>query len=218
MTTFPNSPRLLKGGIVILDAETSAVTRTIVLQYNPETLTRTLQVKAPSGEGERADAVRLAGVPIETIKLDAEIDATDQLEFPDQNATTIELGIHPQLAALEALVYPTSGQLQTLNTLANLGTLEIAPPEAPLTLFVWSKHRILPVRLTDFSIIEESFDALLNPLRAKVSLGMHVLSVADLKFDHKGASVFMAYLTQKERLAAINRTGSLSSLGITQIP
>jgi hypothetical protein len=42
--------------------------------------------------------------------------------------------------------------------------------QAPLALFVWSQHRILPVRVTDFSITEEAFDPALNPIRAKVSL------------------------------------------------
>ena len=74
--------------------------------------------------------------------------------------------------------------------------------ESPLTLFVWSKQRIVPVRLTDLSITEEAFDPNLNPIRAKVSLGMRVLSVDDLGFDHKGGSLFMVYLQQKERLAA----------------
>ena len=35
MTTFPNSPRLLKGGIVLIDPESGAVLRIIALQYNP---------------------------------------------------------------------------------------------------------------------------------------------------------------------------------------
>ncbi len=38
MTTFPGSPRLLKGGIVLIDPDTSAVSRIIMLQYNPGTL------------------------------------------------------------------------------------------------------------------------------------------------------------------------------------
>ena len=64
-----------------------------------------------------------------------------------------------------------------------MGTLEIVPAEAPLTLFVWSKNRMLPVRITEFSITEEAFDPALNPIRAKVSLGLRVLSVNDLGFD-----------------------------------
>lgn len=217
MTSFPGSPRLIKGGIVLVDPDTSAVQRVIALQYNPDTLTRTLQVRGVGGEGgDRSEALRLTGPPVETIKFDAEIDATDQLESADP--TTGQLGIQPELAALETIIYPTSSQLQSNNTLAQSGTLEIAPMQAPLTLFVWSKNRILPVRLTDFSITEEGFDPSLNPIRAKVSLGMRVLSVNDLGFAHKGGSLFMAHQQQKERLAAMGRGGALSALGIGGIP
>jgi hypothetical protein len=218
MTTFTNSPRLVKGGIVLLDSDTSIVQRVISLQYNPDTLTRSLQIKAISEGGDRSEAMRLTGPPVETIKLEAEIDATDQLEFPDQNKTTVQVGIHPQLAALETLVYPTSNQLQANNDLAQSGTLEIIPMEAPLTIFVWSKNRVLPVRVTEVSITEEAFDTSLNPIRAKVSLGMRVLSINDLDFNHKGSSLFMAYLQQKERLTALYQGGPLSGLGITKIP
>jgi hypothetical protein len=218
MITFPNSPRLLKGGIVLIDPGTSAVLRIISLQYNPDTLTRTLQVQAVGGEGDRLEALRFKGPPNESIKLDAEIDATDQLEFPDDNRTTAEFGLFPQLAALETIVYPTSGELQSANSLAQSGTLEISPAESPLTLFVWSKTRILPVRLTEFSITEEAFDAALNPIRAKISLGMRVLSVNDLGFSHKGGNLFMAYLQGKEQLASLAQGAPLAALGITGIP
>ncbi|HEV7858532.1 MAG TPA: hypothetical protein VGO91_07870 [Pyrinomonadaceae bacterium] len=220
MSTFPGSPRLIKGGIVLIDPDTSLVQRIIALQYNPDTLTRTLQVQgAPAGQtGDRSEALRLKGPAVETIKCDVEIDATDQLEFPDKNTTAVEVGLLAQLAALETIIYPTSDQLLSNNTLAKSGTLEIAPMEAPLTLFVWSKSRVLPVRLTDFSVTEEAFDTSLNPIRAKVSLGMHVLSVDDLGFDHKGGSMFMIYLQQKERLARRSQAGALSTLGIGGIP
>lgn len=217
MTGLSNSPRVIKGGIVLLDATTSAVLRIIPLQYNPDTLTRTLQVQAVGGEGDRLEALRLKGPPNETLKLDAEIDATDQLEFPDENQTTTRLGISAQLAVLEAVVYPTTSQLHAGNDLAQSGTLEISPAEAPLTLFVWSAARILPVRLTEFSITEEAFDVALNPIRARISLGMRVLSVNDLGFSHKGGNLFMAYLQNKELLAQLAPAGSFSALGITGI-
>jgi len=219
MTTFPGSPRVLKGGLVLLDPQTSAVQRIIALQYNPDNLSRSLQVQGVGAEGgDRSEALRLKGPPIETIKLEAEIDAADQLEFPDQNATIVEFGLHPQLAALEAIIYPTSDQLLNNNNLAKSGTLEITPMEAPLTLFIWSKNRVLPVRLTEFSVTEEAFDPALNPIRAKVSLGMRVLNVNDLGFEHKGGSLYMAYHQQKERLASLFQSGSLSALGLGSIP
>jgi hypothetical protein len=217
MTSFPNSPRLLKGGIVVIDAESGAIRRVIALQYNPDTLTRTVQPKSAGNEsGDRAEPLRLTGPPVETLKLEAEIDAADLLERGDPGAG--EVGIHPSLAALEALLSPTTAQLNALNRLARSGTLEIAPMLGPLTLFVWSKHRVTPVRVTELGITEEAFDANLNPIRAKVSLGLRVLSVDDLGFDSKGGNIFMAYLRTKEQLAARYGSGALSALGITGLP
>lgn len=218
MSTFPNSPKLLKGGIVLIDPDTAAVRRIIPLQYNPDTLTRSLQIQGVTADGgDRSEILRLKGPPIETIKLDAEIDATDQLEFPDQNQNAVQAGVQPQLAALEAIVYPTSQQLQSNNALEKGGTLEIIPMQSALTLFIWSKNRIIPVRITDFSITEEAFDPNLNPIRAKISLGMRVLSVNDVDFDAKAGSLYMIYQQQKEKLAALAPSGSFDNLGIKGI-
>jgi hypothetical protein len=216
---FPGSPRLLRAGIVVADSTTLAVQRVISMQYNPDSLTRSLQIRSATGEaGDRLDALRLTGPPVETIKLDAELDATDQLESPNQNPLAVRYGLHPQLAALETLIYPASAQIQSDNNLAMGGTIEVAPMEAPLTLFVWSASRVVPVRLTEFSITEEAFDTSLNPIRAKVSLGMRVLSVNDLNFDHKGNQIFLAYQQTKERLAAQTGPVSLGALGIVNLP
>ena len=202
MSTFPGSPKLLRGGLVLVDPVSGAVVRVIALQYNPDTLSRTLQPKAVTDAQDRSQALRLTGTPVETIKLEAEIDATDQLEFPDQNPNAAQLGIAPQIAALETLLYPTSGQLLSNDAMQSSGTLEITPAETPLALFVWSKERVVPVRLTDFSVTEEAFDPRLNPLRAKVSLSLRVLSVDDLGFAHKGGALYMVYQQNKERLAS----------------
>jgi hypothetical protein len=172
-------------------------------------------VQGVGAEGsDRSEALRLKGPPIETIKLEAEIDATDQLEFPDKNPNAVEMGLHPQLAALEMLIYPKSLDLSKNNKLAKGGTLEIIPMESPLCLFIWSKNRILPVRITEFSVTEEAFDTSLNPIRAKVSLGMRVLTVNDLGFDHKGGSLYMVYHQNKEAFAKISKAGSFGDLGI----
>ncbi len=218
MPSAPISPRLIKGGLVLIDPTTSAVLRVIVLQYNPDTVTRTLQAQGMGPNADRSEALRLKGPAVETIKLEAELDATDQLEQADQNPSTVQYGILPQLAALETILYPSTAQLQSNHSLAQAGTLEIVPMETPLLLFVWTRNRVLPVRMTDFSITEEAFDPALNPIRAKVSLGLRVLSVDDLGFDHKGGNLFMAYLRQKEALASRSPSGSLSGLGIEQIP
>lgn len=215
MSGFPGSPKLLKAGIVLVDADTARVLSVISLQYNSDSLSRTLQVQAAGGDGgNRVEPMRFKGPAVESFKLEADLDATDQLEFPGQNPSAGEFGIQPQLALLESLVQPTAAQLSARDREAGSGTLEIAPMLAPLTLFVWSKSRIVPVKVTDFSITEEAFDPSLNPIRAKVNLGLRVMSIDDLGFSTKGGSLFMAYLQSKERLAGKVQSTSLAPLGI----
>jgi hypothetical protein len=212
----PLSPRLLKGGIVTMDPDTSVVLTVIALQYNPDSLARSLQIQAlPGGsDGTRVDALRLRGPAIETIKVEVELDATDQLEFPKQFPNVVRYGLGPQLAQLEMLVNPTVETLLADDAMAQAGTLEIIPLEQPLTLFVWSSSRVVPVRLTEFSITEEAFDPNLNPIRAKVSLGMRVLSVDDLGFNHPGGRMYLSYLTNKETLASKATSAALTTLGL----
>ena len=220
MSGLTSSPKLLKGGLVVLAPGGGAVQRTIALQYNPDTLTRSYQVQGVGGEGggERAQPFRLKGPAIESIKLEAEIDATDQLEFPDSNANAVAFGIGPQLAVLEGLVNPSVDELLAVAAMSANGTLEIIPPEAPLVLFIWSRNRVVPVRVTEFSITEEAFDPALNPLRAKVSLSLRVMSTDDLGFTHKGGTIFMSHLRTRETLASKAVGATLQSLGLTNVP
>jgi len=202
---------------VLVDSGTGQALRIITLQYNPDTLTRSLQIKGVGGDAtEYSEAMRLKGPPVETIKLEAEIDATDKLEKADTQ--TAELGLHAQLALLETLVYPASTDLRANNIEASSGSLEIIPMQKPVVLFVWSKQRVVPVRITEFSITEESFDTVLNPIRAKISLSLRVLTVDDVGFDQRAGSIFMSYLEQKEQMASRIASASLGALGITGIP
>jgi hypothetical protein len=219
MSSFPGTPKTLQGGLVLLDPDTAQVRRVIVLQYNPDTLTRSFQPQAIGPDsGDRLEALRLKGPAVETIKLEAELDAADQLEFPDNNPTAVNYGIHPQLAALQSVVNPLADDLQSARDLAGFGTLEVAPAESPLTVFVWGPNRIVPVRLSELTVTEEAFDTRLNPIRAKVSLGMRVLSPNDLSYDHRGSSIFLAYLRQQERFSGMAATTALLPLGIESIP
>jgi hypothetical protein len=195
------SPRLLKGAIVSVDPNTGIPRGTINLQYNPDEITRSLKPQSVGDEPDRTEILRLKGPPIETIKCSVEIDATDQLASGDSN--TLAYGIQPQLAALELLVYPSSAELIANEVLSFLGTIEILPMESALTLFVWSKTRVTPVRITDIDVTEEAFDPQLNPLRAKVSLGMRVLNINDVGFLTPAGALYMVYQAQKEALAAL---------------
>jgi hypothetical protein len=208
MAIFPLSPRVMKGALVGIDIF-NPLASIIIFQYNPETMTRSLQAQTLGGnEGDKTEALRLKGAPIENITLDVEIDATDQLEKGDAIAGS--LGIYPQLSALEMLIYPKSSVVIANTVLMAIGTIEVVPPVAPFTLFVWGPKRVLPVRITNFSITEEAYDVNLNPIRAKVSLGLRVLTYSDLSITHPGYHVFLAHQVVKETMAAI---GSLNGVG-----
>jgi hypothetical protein len=214
---MPGSPKLLKAGIVLLDPGTARVTRVIALQYNPQSLSRTIQPQwyEPSKEKGSPDIrLHFKGPAVETIKLEAEIDATDKKEKADSKEKIHEVGIHPELAALETLVYPTSIQLKSHNALAKQGIMEIAGMTSLLTIFVWSTHRVAPVRITEYSVTEQFFDGNLNPIQAKVSLGMQVLTVDDVGFDHRAGELFMAYLERRETLAKRGLQGGFETLGV----
>jgi hypothetical protein len=213
-TIYPGSPlsypRLIRGAILGFDPA-MPVPSVIIFQYNPDSLTRTLQAQMGAEGGDRSEQLRLKGAPTETIKLDIEIDATDQLEKAEANATS--MGIYPQLSALEMLIYPKSSLVIANTILLALGTIEIIPPTAPLTIFVWGPKRALPVKLNEFSITEEAHDTNLNPIRAKVSLGLRVLSYSDLPLTHPGYALFLAHQVTKEAMARIGGSGSLADVG-----
>ena len=203
-----NRPKVLRGALVSLDI-TMPIPKVIIFHYNPETMTRTLQAQVMSEGGERSEATRLKGAPIETIKMDIEVDHTDQLE---QGSAGV--GIYPQLSALEMLVHPSSALVIANTVLLALGTIEVAPPAAPITFLIWGIKRILPVTIKDFSITEEAYDISLNPIRAKVGLGLRVLTYDDLSITHPGYYVYLANQIVKETMgivASVNNMGTLGS-------
>jgi len=214
MTSFPGSPRLFKGAIVGLDP-VNPLASVIVFQYNPDTLTRRLEARSTGGgdTSDRSEAFRLIGPPKETITLNMEVDAADQLETASPLA--MAFGVYPALSALEMLLYPKSATVIANTALAQAGNLEIIPPEAPMTLFVWGAQRVLPVRLTSFSITEEAYDTLLNPIRAKVDLSLQVLSYIDLKLTNPGYTLFLAHQIAKEIMATSNVANSAQNIGVS---
>jgi hypothetical protein len=209
MTSSPLSPRILKGALVSV-SPTRPIPSVIVFQYNPDTLTRSIKPRAPGSDGARSEAMRLTGPPEETIKVDVEIDAVDQLEKSDGIATN--LGIYPQLSALEMLTYPSSATIIANTVLLAAGTIEIVPADAPLTLFIWGAKRILPVRISDFSITEEAHDQALNPIRAKIGLGLRVLGYNDLSITNPGYYIFMAHQVVKETLSVVGTISDLTAV------
>jgi hypothetical protein len=203
---FPGSPRLVKGAIVGLD-KLSPLASVVVFQYNPESLTRSLKALTAGEDSDKGEVLRLKGPPEETISIKIEIDAADQLEKGQPLATT--MGIYPQLATLEMLLYPKAAYVIANEVLAKLGMIEVIPPEAPLALFTWGVKRVLPVRITGLEITEKQHDPNLNPVLAEVSLSMKVLTYEELGLASPGGALYLAHQLAKEAMAIIGSTTNM---------
>ncbi|HEY1293402.1 MAG TPA: hypothetical protein VGJ60_09995 [Chloroflexota bacterium] len=190
---------LVKGALVAVDPA-NRLPSVIVFQYNPSSLTRELQARAATGDdGARSEAMRLYGAPVENITMELELDATDQLD--QSNGVASELGIYPQLSALELLVYPKSTLVIANALRAATGSIELIGPTAPFTLLIWGLKRVLPVRLSALNITEEAFDSNLSPIRARVQVSLRVLSYSDLQLSDPGYTLFLINQVAREALA-----------------
>jgi hypothetical protein len=215
MSSNAAGPQFFKGALVTVNS-TGGQPSVILFQYNPERLRRSLQPQSVGGDsGNRSEAVVYTGAPVETINVEIEIDATDLLEKDDQ--TTVQLGIYPQLSALELLIYPVSADVSTQANLLASGTIEVGPFVAPLTLFLWGQNRVLPVRVLEMTISEDAFGGYLNPIRATVSLTLRALSYSDLTQSSQGYNIFLQYQQIKEQLATVNNSLQGTGVSLNQI-
>jgi hypothetical protein len=210
-SAFPRSPRVHKGGLLAYRLPDLFPT-IIVFQYNPDEVSRSLQMQGAGGGTGRGETNRVNGPPQETLTFSIEIDASDQLEKPGENATTVANGLHPIIASIERLVYPSYPIVIANEALAIAGTAFILNETAPLTLLVWGPKRVLPVQVQSLSIKEEAFDQQLNPIRAKADLSLRVLTYRDLDFTNPGYWVYLASFTQKEAMSALNTFGDTSGI------
>jgi hypothetical protein len=206
---FPRSPKVLKGALAVYASQSTRTQPDIIaFQYNPDQLSRTLAARAAPREpgnvgAAREDTLRVMGSPVETMNLSVVLDAADQLEEPGSNQPVVEHGLHPVLATLELLLYqPEDAERQA-------GEAPVYRVDLPLTLLIWGKSRVVPVLLTSFSVTEEAFDPHLNPIRARIELGLRVLTDAELQPSGVGAEAYSAYRTQKGNLAGLYQEGEV---------
>jgi len=222
---YTQSPLLLKGAIIQFSAPLLVpVPNLIVFQYNPETMTRTISPwKHSDGAGagtdctkDTAKAVNPQAQPVdpdETVSLTLELDATDDLEDPDNNRVAVIAGVADRLAALEMLLYPagTTGLGSLVNAVSTTlggGTLIDTVPRTtvPVVLFYWGPGLIVPVRIESFSVEEQAYSPTLFPIRAKVTLGMRILDAATFGNDQRAVvkiakASYLYSRAQKETLA-----------------
>ncbi|MCP3959029.1 MAG: hypothetical protein GY719_14355 [bacterium] len=159
----------------------------IRFQYNPESVKRSVKPNY-YGAGKFGSA-RFSGAPTENISLEILLDATQgQLK-----AGLPPKGIKPELSALESLLYPPMLQVGINAVLLAVGTIEAVPLDTPLTLFIFGPGRVVPVRLTGVDVTEELWDSKLNPVRAKVSLSMDVVTYSDVGLVSPSGAAFVVH-------------------------
>jgi hypothetical protein len=221
---YSRSPKLLKGALVELSEPfLGPVPNIIVFQYNPETMSRDLtpwsaDVNAGGRWGQDPSAQPFD--PGESFSLTLELDATDALE--EGNAVAIVSGVADRIAALEMLLYPVADTGSVLGqALRTFGPVTFLPRgHVSVVLFVWGPGRIVPVRLTSFAVEEQAFSPTLYPLRAKVTVGLQVLTAdsftrpgTTLSASEQLAVVAYKYTrAQKEILARLNLANTVESI------
>ena len=206
--------RTRRAALVMIETEPVRFDRAVAFQYNPDRVQRKIAASAAAGAEQGGEALRLVGPPTETLTLELELDARDVLGGEAEHAKVAEHGVRHQIAALESMLYPSRERLRRNHRQARRGVLEIVAAESPLTLLVWSRDRVVPVKLVDLGVTEEAFDPELRPERARLEISMRVLSVADLGFEHRGADVYLRHHGAIERLAGVGSISTPSPLGL----
>jgi hypothetical protein len=217
----PLRPAVLKGALVVYPTHTpgSQPSSVIAFQFNPDAMKRTLAHRTPPAPPQgptgaaKEDVLRVAGPPLETITMSVDMHAADQLNDPDASPAVAEHGLHPALATLELLMYPPTKNTQKVDQQAADGKVQVSTAELPLVLLMWGKSRVVPVKVTGFSVSEEAFDTRLNPIAAKVELSLQVLTDMDFTGDSIGRDAFVAYQKAKENLATLNQQPAQGLLG-----
>ena len=206
MSTFPGSARAVPGAILGVEAS-NPLARIVLFQYNPDEVTRTVTPRpVPGGGSGASDSHRLWGSPTEKISMTLDLDATDGLEVGDPITATT--GIAGRLAALEMLLHPSTATTLANTALLAAGTIEILPPDGPLTVLVLGPTRIVPVRVTSLTIREQAYSPALAPLRATADIDLDVLTPSDLLPTDAGFALAIAHRVVAETLASVSAVAS----------
>lgn len=206
----------------------------VVFQFNPEQISRMLEIPLRSGDrlwgGRQQERWQTSAPPTESFSINAQFSAVEDLASGGAGAVLPSLfGVGPQLAALEKMVYPSSGLSSQMTGAAvdavgeAVGGSGEAPgrsvPREPMPriLFIWGPSRVLPVEIRSLSISEMQYDSLLNPTRAEVQIGLAVVSFPPDSDDVVGQGALAYTAAVKEVQAAANLVKS-AALALDIIP
>lgn len=216
--------KMLRGALIEYGSDfLGPIANVVIFQFNPETLTRTIQIP-PRNTGATARETSQAGEPpVEKVTVNAVFSAADALK--DNNSLARGFGVGPQIAALEKLVYP-GGKLTGLVGAAidaiadaitggsgDAPTQPIPRELQPRILFIWGLKRIVPVVIESMVITEQQYDFLLNPIEAQVSIGLAVVPPSQCSDDvvGKGALAFTNVAKEAEAMLNLANTAQLAA-------
>lgn len=218
-------PFLMKGAMIEYGSDfLGPLPNVVIFQFNPESLTRTIQIP-PRPTGGAARETAQAGEPtIEKITLKAQFSAADGLATGNVLART--MGVGPRLAALEKMVNPASklsgllgAAIDAIGDALGLGgdggdePRGIIPREKyPRILFIWGPFRVLPVVIESMSITELQYDFLLNPIQADVSIGLAVNAIDTCSDDMVGKGALEYSNMAKDAQAMLNLANTIEQI------
>jgi hypothetical protein len=209
---------LLRGALIEYGTSLiGPIPNVVIFQYNPESLTRTLQIPSrPTGATQR-ETTQAGERTFEKIAFKAHFSAANML---DEGKVLADLfGIGPQLAALEKMVLPSTkvagligAAIDAIGEALGGGGGTPAQPipreKYPRILFIWGLTRVLPVTIDSMKISELEYDARLNPLRAEVDITLSVNALDDRSDDilAKGALEFSNIAKEAQAIANLANT------------
>jgi len=226
MEAYSNSMGfLMRGALIEYGSDfMGPIPNVVIFQFNPETLTRTVQIPSRPASATARETTQAGEPSIEKITLKASFSAAD--EFGENKVLARLFGVGTRLAALEKMVYPSNDLLAAIGAALGgaAGALGGGAPRQPIPrekypriLFIWGVYRVLPVIIESMSITEQQYDVLLNPVQAEVSITLAV-NADDLCSDDEVAKGAMLYTNMAKDAQAMANLANTAEQIVELIP
>ena len=170
----------------------SDIGREIKFRFNPESISRSITLETAGGGGGGVEGAAPGGAAPAGASASAGEASGDaksgtvkesfsiqiRLDFADREGKGLDekLGIAPEIAAIEDLMYPA----ETERDASSDGSNPVRPArDRPTVYLQWGPRRRLPVRIVSLKIDESVYNAQLNPVRAEIEASLEVLGAAE---------------------------------------
>ena len=215
--------KILKGALIEYGSDfLGPIPNVVVFQFNPEKLSRTIEIPPRPVNATTRETSQAGEPPYERFTVAAEFSAADQRN--SSNPIGLTMGVGPQLAALEAMVYPvqTPGGLigAAVDAIGSLlsgssgpdPTLPVPRVQSPKILFVWGLMRVVPVIIESMTINEVQYDSLLNAEEASVTIGLAVVTPCNCCDDQIAQGALSYTQMMQDTLATVNLANTVAAV------